>query len=182
MKKYFTLLLALVLCLALFTACGDKNAVTDEASASEKKQATVSAESLPAVDSELVTDEDYQVFSLDENTTVFQINGAFSQRMPLFTPAGGSLTFQLQLTNSNERAKAFTLALWESDGVSMTYTDTYYIPADGKTYTCTFENLTGASYRPILSVDKGDATGRIAVTGGGLTSNQPVIEEEEAEA
>ncbi|MDO5603426.1 MAG: hypothetical protein Q4G07_11735 [Oscillospiraceae bacterium] len=181
MKKTAALLLALLLCLSLFSGCG-AHEDEDEATDAEKNVAAASTRTMPAVDPALITDDDYQIFGVDASTTVFKISGIFSQRFPLVTPDGDSLTFLFQLTNSSKYADEYTIALWQSDGTSMTYVGSYYIPADGGTYECTFTGLSAQTYRPVLSVDAGDATGYLAIEGGhtGAVST-PENPDEEAE-
>lgn len=179
MKRTLALILALLLCVSLFAGCGAA-ADEDEATDAEKNLAVASTRAIAAVDPALITDDTYQAFAIDASTTVFKLSGIFSQRFPLVTPDAGSLTFRFQLTNSSKYADEYTLALWQSDGTSMTYIDSFYIPADGESYECTFRNLSQATYRAVLAVDAGDATGYLSIEGG-HTDAVTVPEEPEEE-
>lgn len=179
MKKFFAVLTAVLLLAAVLSGCGsDQNDTVDKKDKIYAEQSTA----FPQIDQTLITEDDYQFITLDETDFIYKVTGVSTQRTNIAVPQNGSLTVQLSLTNSSERAKEYTVALWQSDGNTMSYLTTVYFPAGEGDYSYTFTGLDSAlAYRAVVSCDRGTATGYIALQNATLYSAVTLEDEAPAE-
>ena len=176
MKKILAVIMATLLLAGIFAGCG-KSGQSDDVDKSQKIYAEQSV-AFPAVDQTLLTEDVYQFITLSDTEFIYKVTGVTTQRTNIAVPQNGSLTVQLSLTNSNERAKEYSVALWQSDASSMVYITTAYFPAGSGDYSYTFTGLDSSkAYRAIVTCDRGTATGYIALQNATLYSAAAVEDE-----